>query len=211
MADFGIMGQVGRGSYADGSNPRARQGADGSLVTIPGQGQYYQLVKDGLVYVAQTAAAGVAPGTAIGTTAAAALYNPAGSGKLLVILKTALAYVSGTLGSGFVSHCVNTNPIAAAVTGTAMTAKNALVGAASGNIGQPLTTATLPAAPTPVRPFCTLTPILASSVTQPYQVIDEIAGEIVLKPGTCHSLQATAGAGTSPLVVYGYMWAEVPE
>jgi hypothetical protein len=211
MPEFDIRGQVGRQSLAEGANGKARQGNDGALVFIPGSAAYYQLVKDGLVYIAQTAISGVSPNTSIGTTAGAALYNPVDSGKNLVLIRTSVGYISGTLAAGAVSYCVNTNTVAAAVTGTAMSVRNALLGQAAGNVGQALTTATLPAAPTPVRTMCNLTPILASSVVAPWQANDEVNGELVIRPGACVSLQGTLGAGSSsPLVVFSFTWAEVP-
>jgi len=51
------------------------------------------------LFHAATAATGVAPGTAIGTTAAFSLHNPLGSGVRLAILVASLAYISGTLRS----------------------------------------------------------------------------------------------------------------
>lgn len=170
--------------------------------------RFYLTAKAGDTFHAETAATGVAPGTAIGTTAAFTLYNPTGSGVNLVVLQASMSYVSGTLGSGSVDYVANINPAAAAVTGTAITPVNALLG---GDVAQarPFTTATLPATPTLMRPMCTLTPILATSVTQPYQVVDNVDGAIIVTPGCALSLEATAGAGTSPLVKFGMMWQEV--
>ena len=210
-AQFEPQGIVGTQSNSDGNTKTVRISRGGQQIANLGHGKYYELVRDGVVYLAQTAVTGVAPGTAIGTTAAAALYNPAGSGKLVVLLHTGMGYVSGTLGAGVISYCVNTNLVAAAVTGTAMAHRNALVGAAAAASASALTTATLPAAPTPIRNFGSMGPMLATSVVQPWILQDEVDGAIILKPGATVSLQATAGAGTSPLVTFGFMWAEMPE
>lgn len=211
MAQIELQVQVGRQTAGDGTKPTARGARDASLVVMQAGSKYYQLVKDGLVYVAQTAVTGVAPGTAIGTTAAAALYNPAGSGKDVVILSASLGYVSGTLGAGVVSWCLNTNLAAAAVTGTAMLTRNALAGAGDASVASPFTTATLPAAPTPVRNFCSLGASLASTAVQPWQIVDDVDGAIILKPGATASIQETGAAGSTPLVVVSLVWAELPE
>lgn len=203
--------KVGRQALTSGAIATVRGGQGGEQVVNLGGPKYFELVKEGIVFVAQTAVTGVAPGTAIGTTAAAALYNPAGSGKLVVILSANMGYVSGTLGAGVTSWCANSNLVAAAVTGTAMATRNALIGGAATPVASALTTATLPATPAPVRNFCSTGPMLATSVVQPWVVTDDIDGAIILKPGAAVSLQATAGAGTSPLVTYAFMWAEIPE
>lgn len=193
-----------------GAGSQAQPGLDknGALLVSGLHARYYRMVKEGNVYLAQTAVTGVAPGTAVGTTAAFALYNPAASGKDLVVLKLGMGYVSGTLGAGEVSLCVSTNTVAAATTGTAIPARNAYVGAAANNVGSALTTATLPATPTPVGVFCSLTALLASTAVQPYTVENYLDGLTIVQPGATISLQATAAAGSTPLVVYSVVWYE---
>lgn len=206
-----IQGVVGTQTNSNGATRTFRMGAGGQQLANLGNGKYYELVREGVVFIGQTAVTGVAPGTAIGTTAAAALYNPVGSGKNIVLLQTTLGYVSGTLGAGVVSYCLNTNLVAAAVTGTAMAHRNAFAGSAATAAASALTTATLPAAPQPVRSFCSLQASLASTAVAPWQVMDDVDGALILKPGATVSLQATAATGSSPLVVYSFMWAELPE
>src|SRR3972149_2419732 len=63
-------------------------------------GRYYDAAVDGRLFHASPAATGVAPGTAIGTTAAFSLHNPLGSAVDLAILIASMAYISGTLGAG---------------------------------------------------------------------------------------------------------------
>ena len=205
------QGSVGAptGVLGDGVARDFRYDAYGAQVVQLASGRFREAVLRGNCYAGQTAATGVAPGTAIGTGAAFALYNPAGSGKRLVILRATMAYVSGTLGSGFISWCASTNVVAAAVTGTAITAVNCLIGGPSAAVGKPLTTATLPAAPTPVAPFCSMAPLLATSVVQPFQVVDEVAGGLVVDEGGAVSLQETGAGGTAPLVVFSVTWEEV--
>lgn len=164
-----------------------------------------------LVYSGCTAATGVAPGTTIATTTMGfSLYNPLNSGYLLVPLRVSLGYVSGTLGAGTVYYLANTNTAAAATTGTAITVSNARLGMAPDNIGKLYTTATVPANPTALRPAFLLDASLASTVSRPGILVDDLDGEFVLDQGSTLSLHATAAAGSSPLVVYGMTWMEVP-
>lgn len=174
------------------------------------QGRYMDAVLRGRVFSGGTAATGVAPGTSIGTTAAFSLYNPNGSGVNLVVLKVSMGYVSGTLGAGLVHYLANTNVAAAATTGTAITAVNALLGGGLAAQGKPLTTATLPVAPTILRPFCSLDATLATSVVGPWRIEEDVDGEFIVAPGCTLSLHGTAAAGTSPLVCFGVTWEECP-
>lgn len=171
---------------------------------------YYEAVRRGMVFAGATAATGVAPGTAIGTTAAFSLANPVGSGKVLVPISASMGYISGTLGAGVVWYVANTNPNAAAVTGTAITvSRTFLSSAAAGNVGLAFTTATVPATPTILRPAWSLQASLASTAVAPWVVKDELAGEFIIDEGCTLSLEATAAAGSSPLVSYGMTWVEV--
>lgn len=171
------------------------------------EGRYYERAADGSLYHAMTAKTGVAPGTDIGTTAPLSLYNPVGSGRDLVVVRGTLAYVSGTLGAGFMAWVGNDDPSAAAVSGTNIVEVPGRLGGAVGQ-GRALTTATLPATPKLIRPFCSLGAHLASTAIGPWQVVDEVDGDIVVPPGCAVSLEAVAAAGTSPLVVLGVSWYE---
>jgi hypothetical protein len=101
------------------------------------------------------------------------------------------------------------NPSAAATTGTANTVVGNAIGAsavstAQGNIGLSFTTATLPTAPTIMRPA-----FMLSATSIPTNIVDLVAGEIAIKPGCTLSLHATAAAGTTPLVAFGMSWVEL--
>lgn len=206
-----IEGVVGApSSLGDGSERPLLLTRYGGLSISAVAARYAEAVSRGRVFRAQTDSSGVAPGTAIGTSAPFALYNPAGSGVNLVLLDLSMGYHSGTLGAGYVSICANTNVLAAAVTGTAITAVNALLGSGNTAVGQAFDAATLPAAPTVIGAFCSLTALLASTAVAPYTVYQEVAGSIIVGPGATVSLEADAAAGTSPLVVFGATWEEVP-
>lgn len=167
---------------------------------------FYELARAGQVFSATTAVTGVAPGTAIGTTGAYTLQNPIGSGVNLVILQAFMGYISGTLGAGTVNYLEN-GPATTAATGTAIVPVNNLLGGAV-SVAKPLTTSTI-VSPTLLRPFCTLQASLATTAVQPWQIVDQVNGSIIVTPGSNLTLHATAAAGTSPLVIFGMTWAEV--
>lgn len=166
-----------------------------------------EIAAAGRLYSAMTAVTGVAPGTAIGTTAAAALYNPRSSGKKLIVHRANMGYVSGTLGIGRVDWVSHASSIQAAFTGTAMVVQPGKFGLGAG-VGLPLTTVTVPAGGVAFRPAFNLPPMLATTVLTPWNLVDEVDGAIELQPGMGVSLQGTAAAGTSPLVVFGFVWEE---
>lgn len=204
-ANVGVQGAQVLSSGVEGQISLGAQG-DGQVSEL--HGKLYTLSKRNKVYTAQTAVTGVAPGTSIGTTGAFALYNPAGSGIDLAILKVFMGYISGTLGAGTVFLCLNNNPVAAAVTGTAITEIPGLATGTAG-VGVALTTATMPATSTPVLPLFNLTAALASTAVAPYVVTADLDGAIIIPPGCSASLQAVAAGGSTPLVAFGMVWEEV--
>lgn len=169
--------------------------------------ELYSRARLGRIFSAETAVTGVAPGTSIGTTAAFTLQNKSGSGVNLVLLEARMGYVSGTLGAGVVNYVYN-GPTTTQATGTAITIQNARLGGATSEAALAFTTATI-VSPTLLRPFCSLQASLASSVTQPWQVVDKVNGGIIVPPGANLSLHGTAAAGTSPLVVFFMLWQEI--
>lgn len=172
-------------------------------------GKFFDAAIDGRLFHAATPAAGVAPGTAIGTTAAFSLHNPLGSGLNVAIMVVSMGYISGTLGAGTVWHLINDEPTAAAPTGTAIVEEAGVVDDEN-PVPFGLTTATLAAAPKIIRPFCSLTALLASTAAAPWPCKDEVQGAIVLSPGCTYSLHATAAAGSTPLVAFGVTFECIP-
>ena len=164
----------------------------------------------GNVYSGATAATGVAPGTALGTTGAYTLVNPLGSGVYGVVLQGGMGYVSGTLGAGFVSWNATVDPQLALPTGTAITEINLLVGGRrSGGELQALTTSTI-VAPVIIRPAFSLDASLASTAgIGGVPPVDHVNGSIVVAPGASITLHGTSAAGATPLVVFGTIWEEV--
>jgi hypothetical protein len=152
----------------------------------------------------------VAPGTAIGTTAAFTLYNPIGSGKRLVVNRCSLGYISGTLGAGTLFYCISNNATQPAPTGgTALTPINCDVGLANNSVAVPRAGGTLAANPLVARPFATIDAELATSVYGARTIMDDVDGEFVIEPGCALSIEAVAAAGSTPLVSLGMTWEEI--
>lgn len=169
--------------------------------------KYYSRSRLGRIFSAMTAVTGVAPGTALGTTAAFTLQNKVGSGVNLVLLESRMGYVSGTLGAGVVNYAYN-GPNTTPATGTAIVIQNARLGGATSEAALAYTTATI-VSPTVLRPFCSLQASLASTAVEPWAITDPVEGSIIIPPGANLSLHATAAAGTSPLVVFCMLWQEI--
>jgi hypothetical protein len=204
-----LEGRIGEKSSAEGAQETIRLSRLTEVVLTQAHGKYYEAARLGKLFVACTAAAGVAPGTALSTTPPLTLYNPSNSGKLLVPIKGAVGYVSGTLGAGTVVYGVNpTTSQAAPSSGTELTPQCTLIGAPRG-IGKAFQGATLAAAPTLYRPLAILTALAAANDNGAFAVVDDLDGELALLPGACMSLQGIAAAGTSPLVLLALVWEEV--
>ncbi len=202
---------------ADGTTPATgRQSKTGEATVTQAHGKYYEASSRGALFVAAGQGAGTAPGTALGTTAYFALYNPPGSAKRLSIKRVRNGYISGTLGAGTLFHCMN--PMAAGTAlpakptgGTALTAYPTDVGNQSGvvAVGLPFVGATV-TQPVIYGPICSLFAELASTANGLQQVNEDVDGEIVVEPGYCYQIQAVAAAGTSPLLSPSVVWEEVP-
>ena len=205
-----LRGLVGLRNYNGDQEVNFRAGRQGQIISDP-YGRFYQVAKDGFLWHAVTTDAGVAPGTdSVATTQAVSLYNPPGSNVDLVVLCARLAYNSGTLGAGEMLWTKNTDSAAAAPTGTAMVVSAGRLGGGAG-VAVALQAATVPAAPTLLRVFCSLDASLASSVVGPWVVPDDVWGSIIVPPGMSVNLAADAAAGSTPLVAISLCWAQVPQ
>jgi hypothetical protein len=203
--------KVGVQSGNDGTYLYSRCDNTGAMVTADGHGRYFEPSRRGYVFSAHTAVTGVAPGTALGTTAAFCLHNPTGSGKWLVVQRLSMGYISGTLGAGTVSICSSTSGDAVP-TGTAIVPRNLLVGSSNSPVALPFTTATITTnAAKMIGVLCANTALLASTAVAPWLLEKEVAGEIVIAPGFNITLHGTTAAGSTPLVVFAATWEEVTQ
>jgi hypothetical protein len=205
-----LLSRVGPLFSSDGTTPAARGGKTGEIVVGQAHGKYYEAASRGNLYQASIGASGQAPGTAIGTTAFFALFNPKGSGKRLVVSRASIGYISGTLGAGTLFWCCINDPTQAAPSGgTAPTPVNCDIGAANNSVAVPRYNATLPISPTILRPMAVSDAELATSVVGLRNVIEDIDGEFVVEPGCVLALEGVMAAGTSPLLTAGLTWEEV--
>src|SRR3972149_305667 len=139
------MGQksIGQQTLASGATGEGAIAPPGEEAVSQVHGPLYEQNRRGNVYMGATAVTGVAPGTAIGTTAAFALYNPLNSLFNLVVLKASMSYLSGTLGIGFVNWIYHTAAVQAGApgTGTAITGVKGR-GQGTAGVGEARTNAT---------------------------------------------------------------------
>ncbi len=202
-SDIRLQSKTGPIYSADANIPELRSGKNGELITGIAHANNNESVSRGLCFSASTAATGVAPGTEFSTTPPFTLHNPTGSGKNLVLIKTSIGFVSGTLGAGTIAYGNSVNA-AAPSGGTAITPVSNLVGSTVSSVAKVGTGHTATAA-TILRPaFVVLSGIGGGSL------VDEVNGEIIIIPGSTLAIEACAmGAGTSPLIMISAMWEEV--
>ena len=118
--------------------------------------------------------------------------------------------MSGTFVAGDTILAANTNPASAATTGTDLAVVNAKLSAGAGVL-RPLHTTTLPEVPTLVRPIFNIHLWTGATTDTGDRDLVPIEGGIIIPPGCCISIiSQMGGAGSSPLLAYGMMWAEVP-
>lgn len=206
---YAVVGPTpgGDGTYAL-SSPRVDK--TGAAVVQQSGGAYGEASVRGLTYCASDQGSGVAPGTALGTTAALVLYNPAGNSFRFRVQKVRVGYISGTLGAGTLFHCaLKTTTQTAPSGGTALTALCLDVGNGSVGTGLARTGATV-VQPVIIGAFGSLQASLATTAADPWQLTEDIKAEIVLEPGCTYQLQAVAAAGTSPLISPSVTWTEEP-
>ena len=200
-----IQGQSGPQVITDGVNTTIRTGRTGELVVTEAHGRYQEAVYRGNVFVAANQAA-QALSTALSTTQTGfTLTNPAGSGRILVLLDAAIAIASAPAGISTLVWAANVNTVAAAVTQTTpLTVRNANLGFAGTPVGLASSAVTLPAAPVVVRPVGG-GPVATGSVTSSF-IRDELNGILTLQPGTALSLSALT---TAISVICSLTWEEI--
>lgn len=190
----------------------ARVDKTGSAVVQQSGGKYGESSLRQITFSAASQGTGVAPPTTLSTVSILVLYNPAGNNQRLRVQRVSLAYLSGTLSSGPVFHCCIVSITQTAPSGGTLLVNTCLdIGTATTGTGIARTGATVAAGIKVIRPFCSLSPQLATSVLAATPVSEDVDGEFVVEPGASYHLQSVqAGAGTSPLVDVGVTWTEEP-
>ena len=201
-----FQGQVSPVQLASGVQAPVALGKGGEMLVSEYQGRYYSLAYAGKVFSASNQSAKAL--TLLSSTYTGNLvYNPLGSGVNAILLQCAVAVATAPGGISNM-HYEGTSIVqpTAPTTNTANTVISNVLGntqvAASANYN----VTTLPATPTIIRALGG-GPNATGSVTTPF-IVDDIAGLIILTPGTYLGL----GALTTAISVVATMtWAELPQ
>lgn len=205
-------------SLSPGSTPNMRLGNMGDLIKSDLHGRYYEGTYNKSTFSAVLAATTgtIAAGNIVAAAPAAAtqfaIWNPVGSGVNMVPLKLIIGVISGTPPGGPVFHGRYQGVPTVANTGTAPL--NNFQGGPNSAMGYMLSAGgaalTGGAAPSIIRP--TVVGFSAGAfvaVAGQAQVIEEMAGDIIIPPGFGY-VPLWATAGTTLLNAYGLTWEEVP-
>jgi len=178
-----LQGNVGKQSLGDGSpNVFARLSRAAALVVDECNGRYYEQASRGLIFSACNQASRVL--SALSTTATGfILNNPIGSNIQIALMDVCLSLATAPSGAATIGLAANAAMQAVIPsTLTTETVINNQLGNAATGVAQVWRAATLNTAPTMIRAMGG-GPVAASSIS-PAFIRDEIAGQIVLLPGT---------------------------
>ena len=204
-----LEGLVGMQRASDGDLRKVRLGNYGELITGAGLGKYYDAVVRGYGYSFMTAIAGAQFAAAAASANAPAIWNPPSSGRMLVILKVALARTAvGTPLEASIYYQrlqqVHSRKGTAAdlVSGTAVAATNLRsdCGDDSKMVFFPTTIVTTA---TPdfwaTAGFAQTADDGATTVSGPRaeSMVDYVDGALVVAPGTLFSMAASAATNTT--------------
>ena len=215
MPNVTVIGQAGPAVTSDGTQVPMRQGKGAEQIVTELHGKYAEQTYRGNVFWATMTAGVIFPAPAATAANPMTLANPAGSGKNLNLISFDMVFtvIVGTPVTGLYGLYVNTNTVAAAVTGTAITPIPGLVGSKFAPVAVPLSTSTVPVAPTLLLPFgqkvtgevAAAAPIL----NNPAFHID-FDGRVSIAPGAAITPQQTAADTTNATVLCAFCWEEVP-
>jgi len=199
---------VGILKKALGATHAGRSDTTGAAVVTQGHGRFQEAVEQGNVYGVANQAGVTSQAGLSATTPVLTLYNPAGSGKNLVVWYAGAVFTVAFATAGAIFVAVGTDTVAAAVTGTLTTAhRNLKLGLTSNPVARTLLAATLPAAPVAVALLGVgLTGAITTLPTSP-PVGRWFDGSLILIPGTNLSLQTGVASGASGTFCE-YLWEE---
>jgi len=201
-----LQGNVGNQSLGDGTpNVFARFSRFASLCVDEVNGRFYELASRGKIYSASNQAARAL--SLLSTTATGfILNNPIGSNVQVSLLDVCMALATAPAGAATIGLAANTAMQAVIPTGlTAETVINNQLGNSSVGVAQVWRAATLATAPTFIRAMGG-GPVAASSISPPF-IRDEVAGQVVLLPGTLVTPNAATTAISS---ITSMAWTENP-
>lgn len=203
-----VEGRTGVQRNTDDMLVPSRIGSQGEVIVSDMNGLYYEQTMRGNAFVYSTTTA--VSVVALGTAAAPNIWNPAGSGKNLVIHKVVFGYAAiGTpVGSAFQYGILNNagsqiGTAAPVVSLTAVAGVNLLIGSGISSVMRfAPATISLTAAPSLLCPVGFSTGSAAAPVG--YQMIDDVSGRIIIPPGNLFQIGAsTATSSTFFIAIYG--------
>lgn len=207
-------GRIGVATGADGVQEPVRLDRTLAQVITQGHARYREAVSRGSCYSISTAVAGVAPGTALSTTPPMVLWNPPNSGVAVSVIMSTLGYVSGTLGAGTVVYAAmptNTPQQTVPSGGAELSLVTpCLIGGRKANAARAFQGSTIAATPVILRSAYILGAALATTATFQAITKDQLDGEYEILPGGLLVMQGVAAAGSTPLVLFGLTWEEIP-
>lgn len=200
--------RVGAQIASDGSLVTARGTRTGASGTADVQARFQEAVMGGYCFSVCSQSALTIPAGLSAAPTTPVLYNPAGSGKNLVVWHVGLGNLVVWAAVSAVGIGISRNVVAAAITGTAAAPKNLLAGSGNASVATPLTTATLPAAP--IYDFLLGVGSTGAVVLLPQIPLLErwFDGSLILGPGTAASIQASTASGAGAWCEW--QWQEVP-
>jgi len=208
-----IQGQAGALPTAKqtSGNPNAAQGLLAELLFSELTPQYYTLLKNGLLYFAN-----LSGGVAAAFTGGAAgqpligIYNPANSGKDIIVVQTRIGVrtTGGTGGSVDFNWYMGQSVLP---TAAATAPRNAYSGAQSGSVALTYinTAMTASTAINPIGPVASLGVSTGTAAQTVFPALDNTQGIVVAAPGNLIAIGAAAALATSSIDC-GVIWAELP-
>jgi len=203
-----VEGRTGLISAADGALNPLRIDKTGAMTIVSAHALYSEACLRGNMFVASTAVTGIAPGTALSSTPPLALLNPLNSGMDVVILKTSVGYVPGTLGAGNIVYAYYTPQATIPTGGTELSTVCTKIGQTKG-AARAFQGSTIAGTPLIIRPAFNLGAFLATTAEGIRTCVDLLEGEIIVPPATIFVMQGVAAAGSTPLVMLSMVWEEM--
>lgn len=201
-----IQGQVGTQQLQTGVQANLALGKGAELLVSEFQAKYYSLCYAGKVY--NTANQAVSTLSTLSTTYTGLMIsNPFGSGFNSIVLQCCVAFASAPGGISTVHHegapAIHKTPV---TQGTPNTVYNSLIGSPALGVTLGASASTPPNTPVVLRSIGCGVNATGSATTIPF-VMDDIAGGMILQPGTYVGLGYVT---TACNVIASYHWCELP-
>jgi hypothetical protein len=220
MFSQGIVVDPSNGGTADGTTTTVNLGRSNELIVSELHGKYLEQCYRGNVYYGSTTTTGVVISIATTKTPTYTIWNPAGSGKLIVPIVTLCGWNATTAALGTVIWTATTSAGASIATTapfvtftTPQTPVNANLGSGKVSVakfGNESTTISITAAASFYRSTgFTITPTTAATSVAPgWQWRDDWDGTSVIPPGNAiHLMGSTAFAAALCVTT---VWCEIP-